>query len=246
MNTRKFEGKIEGKIRSIKPDGIQPDLIREAAGVINNGGVVVFPTTCLYGLGADAFNVTAIERIFKVKGRSHNKPLPVLIGDERELERLVRHIPASARSIMNRFWPGSVTIVFDAKKTLPEKLIAGTGRIGVRQPAHMVAFALLKNLKCPIIGTSANISNSSGCSRISEMDSRIINDVDLVLDAGQLKGGMGSTVIDVTSDPPEILREGTVPVGDIFSVLQENQQSWKGLNIEHRMQEKTKRQNTKP
>jgi len=217
MNTYKPESRIEDKIRSIEPDSIQADLIREAADVMNNGGVIVFPTTCLYGLGADAFNVKAIERVFRIKERSHKKPLLVLIADARELEKLVQCIPPSARSIMKRFWPGCVTIVFDAKKTLPEELVAGTGRIGVRQPAHAVASALIKKSGRPIIGTSANISNSPGCSRICEIDSKIIDDVDLVLDAGQLKGGMGSTVIDVTCDPLEILREGVVRAGDIFS-----------------------------
>lgn len=219
MNTSEPAAAARGKTRRVNPGSISPDLIREAVAVMEEGGTVVYPTTCLYGLGADAFNTESIDRIYQIKGRSPAKPLLVLVRSESQLAGLVRHVPHAARAIMERFWPGGVTIVFSAERTLPGKLTAGTGRIGVRLPAHPVASALLADSKHPVIGTSANISDSPGCARISDMDPKIIDGVDLVLDAGRLKGGTGSTVVDVTFDPPKILREGAVAAADIYAVL---------------------------
>lgn len=207
------------KVREIRTASPQPDLIREAAGIIKNGGVISFPTTCLYGLGADAFNARAVARLFKIKQRPDNKPILVLIKNIQELNRIVREVPPAAFPIMTGFWPGGVTLVFKAGNTLPDNLTAGTGKIGVRLPEHPVAFALLKALDCPLTGTSANISGRPACSRIPDLDFRIGTQLDLILDAGPLKGGIGSTVVDVTSDSPKILREGKVPARDILAVL---------------------------
>ena len=209
-----------GNIRKINPVNPQPDLIREAAGIIKRGGIVSFPTMCLYGLGADAFNTDAVNRVFRIKQRPFSKPLSVLVKDLKYLERLVRYIPPAASSIMENFWPGGITIVFEAKDTLPVNLVAGTGKIGIRLPEHTVASALVNEVEGPITGTSANISGNAGCSRVSDLDFLIADKLDLILDAGQLKGGRGSTVVDVTTDFPRILREGTVSAKDIFAVLE--------------------------
>ena len=127
--------------------------------------------------------------------------------------------PLAAELIKN-FWPGSITIVFEAKDTLPINLTAGTGKIGIRLPKHAVASALVNEAGCPITGTSANISGHAGCSRVSDLDSLIADKLDFMFDAGQLEGGKGSTVVDVTTDLPRILREGAVPAKDIFAVLE--------------------------
>lgn len=207
------------KLSKINPVNPQPDLISKAAGIIKRGGVVLFPTKCLYGLGADAFNADAVNKVFRIKQRPFNKPLSVLINDLTYLEKLVRFVPPAASSIIKNFWPGSITIVFEAKDTLPVNLTAGTGKIGIRLPKHTVASALVNEAGCPITGTSANISGNAGCSRVSDLDSLIADKLDLMLDAGQLEGGRGSTVVDVTTDLPEILREGAVSAKDIFAVL---------------------------
>ncbi len=179
----------------------------------------MFPTQHLYGLGAEALNIKAVDKVFKIKQRPYNKPLLVLIHEQKDLTKLVQQIPASAIRIMECFWPGALTIVFEAKKVLPANLTAGTDRIGVRMPQHPVALALAKALKNPITATSANITGHSGCSRVSDIDPLIADPLDLILDAGPLKGGIGSTVVDVTHDFPKILREGAIPAKDIFAVL---------------------------
>ena len=207
------------KILQVDPLNPRHDLIMEAVLVIRNGGVISFPTRHLYGLGADAFNTDAVDRVFEIKRRPDNKPLLVLIDKQYDLTRLVRNIPYGATCIMERFWPGAVTIVFEAKDTLPVNLTAGTDRIGVRMPEHPVALALTNAVQGPITATSANITSNSGCSRVSNMDPLITDKLDLIIDAGTLKGGTGSTVVDVTADSPKILRQGAVSEKDIFAAI---------------------------
>ncbi|HUV51318.1 MAG TPA: L-threonylcarbamoyladenylate synthase [Anaerolineae bacterium] len=216
---KRVKCQVFDKIRRIDPVNPEHALIVEAACAMEKGGVVIFPTSFIYGLGADAFNVDAIDRVFKIKNRPHNKPLSVLVKNQEALYSLVQHIPSYASIIMDRFWPGKITIVFKAKEGLPENLTAGTGTIGVRIPVHTAACALVNALDNPITGTSANFSGHAGCSRISDLDPLISDEIDLILDAGSLEGGIGSTVIDATGNQPTILRHGAIAAKDIFAVL---------------------------
>ncbi|MGD2149239.1 MAG: L-threonylcarbamoyladenylate synthase [Desulfobacterales bacterium] len=213
--------KKQKSLKILRADPIHPthDLIDEAARVIRNGGVICFPTRHLYGLGADAFNADAVNRVFEIKRRPDDKPLLVLVDKQYDLTRLVQHVPYAATCIMERFWPGAVTIVFKAKDILPINLTAGTEKIGVRMPEHPVALALTTAVQCPITATSANITGDSGCSRVSDMDPLITDELDLIIDVGALKGGIGSTVVDVTSVSPKILREGAVSEKDILAAV---------------------------
>ena len=204
------------RIKKINPKVPEPESLSEAAAVIKQGGVIVFPTRCLYGLGADAMNPDAIERIIEIKQRPQDNPILVLIDSENQLEMLVEKIPPTADAIMEAFWPGRVTLVFDARDTLPDSLTAQSGKIGVRLPGHPVAAAMVRQVKGPLTGTSANLSGRPGCYRLPDLDPQIAGQVDLVLDAGALQGGVGSTVVDVTEEPPRILREGEVTAGQIL------------------------------
>ena len=213
--------KKQRSLKILRADPTHPshDLIHEAARVIRNGGVICFPTRHLYGLGADAFNADAVNRVFEIKRRPEDKPLLILIDKQYDLSRLVQRVPYAATRIMERFWPGAVTIVFQAKDILPINLTAGTGKIGVRMPEHPVALALTAAVHGPITATSANITGDFGCFRISDMDPLITEELDLIIDVGTLRGGMGSTVVDVTSGSPKILREGAVFEKDIFAAV---------------------------
>jgi L-threonylcarbamoyladenylate synthase len=203
-------------ISAVRPD---KPVIARAAQIIRRGGMVVFPTHGLYGLGADPFNAAALERVFAVKDRQPNKALLVLIADISYLERVAAPPSAMALDIMRRFWPGRVTFVLRARKDLPAVLTGSGGKIGVRLVAHPVAAALVRAAGAPVTGTSANISGSGGCAAIEQMDDRLLDGVDLVLDAGPLAGGSGSTVVDVTGRTLRILREGVVPAEEIRKVL---------------------------
>jgi len=207
--------KISDKTIKIDPLNPEPELIQRASSVIRSGGTVIFPTRGLYGLAADAFNEEAVGRIFEIKGRRSEKPLLVLAESYLMLSCLVRNIPPAAKKIMESFWPGGITIVFEANENLPANLTAGSGKIGVRKPGHPVASALVRAVGGPVTGTSANFSGNRGCCMISEIDPGITESVDLIIDAGDLEGGVGSTVIDATEEPPVLIREGVISINEI-------------------------------
>jgi L-threonylcarbamoyladenylate synthase len=210
-------------IRKINPQKPEPEIIAQAAAIIKQGGVVVFPTRCLYGLGADALDPAAIEKIIQIKQRPADNPILVLIHCRRQLDSLVANISPAAVTIMQAFWPGRVTLVFEARDTLSKRLTARTGKIGVRLVGHPVAAALVKQKGSPITGTSANLSGRPGCREVQSLDPPIIQQVDLILDAGTLEGGVGSTIVDVTADRPQILREGQVTAEEILRTLVETE-----------------------
>ena len=178
---------------------------------------MVFPTRCIYGLGADAFNPDAVKSIYEMKQRRSGKPILILIHEREALPRWVQSVPGTGRLLMDRFWPGRLTLVFEAKPEVPEILTGGTGKIGIRLCSHPVARALVQAVGGPITGTSANVAGEGGCAAVTTLSPRILKAADLVLDAGALSGGSGSTIVDVTEYPPEILREGAIPTADIFA-----------------------------
>lgn len=209
----------EDKVRRIDPGQPCPDAIAEAARIVCSGGVVVFPTTSLYGLAADACNPAAVEKVFAIKQRPASKPILILVPDIRNIQNLVHDIPLAAERVMTALWPGKLTLIFKAGKGLTPGLTAGTGKIGIRLPVYPVARLLVHAAGRAITATSANISGQTGCSRISDLDPDVAAAVDLILDAGPLEGGAGSTILDVSLDPPVILREGSIPANRIFSLL---------------------------
>jgi L-threonylcarbamoyladenylate synthase len=211
--------KITPKIGTIDPLHPQADLIDTAVGILERGGVIAFPTGSLYGLGADALNAGAVDRVFAVKKRAPDKALLILVPDRKVVFKLADEVPPAAKRLMDRFWPGQVTIVFTALPGLPPNLTAGTGRIGIRLPGHPVARALVETFGRPITGTSANLSGQKGCHRIDQLDALLIDQLDLVLDAGPLKEGIGSTVVDITGAKPIVIREGVVPKRAILVAL---------------------------
>ncbi len=206
-------------MKRIDPTLPDPHAIAQAVDCVRKGGVIAFPTQCLYGLAANALDPASVERVFAAKQRPPEKPLLILIRDRGKLAELVKKIPAAATVLMDHCWPGSVTLVFEAKEHLSSALTAGTGKIGVRLPLHPVARALADAAEFPLTGTSANISAQAGCFRAEDLDPGLASRLDLILDAGPLKGGAGSTVVDVTCTPPVVLREGEVPSARIFKIL---------------------------
>ena len=207
------------KIIAIDPVNPEPDIITKAGKIIQNNGVVIFPAKCLYGVAANALNKKAVEKIFLLKKRPLTNPILILISNKNMLTDLVTTISRPAKKLMEAFWPGNLTIVFDAKSNISQLLTAGTGKIGIRIPAHPVANALVEYTGFPITGTSANLSGQNGCSQTKQLVSSIIDHADLVLDAGTLKGGTGSTIIDVTTSDINIIREGEVSVHQINEIL---------------------------
>jgi L-threonylcarbamoyladenylate synthase len=197
----------------------EPHKIDEAVAILKNGGVIAFPTETFYGLGADARNDEAIEKIFGIKGRDFKNPILVVIGDRGQLDAFAADIPAEARKLMDRFWPGPLTIVFRAAPSVSPKLTAGTGKIGIRLTSHPIAREISKGLAEPVTATSANLSGAPECSSAAEVLSQLQGRIDGVVDGGHTPGGKGSTIVDVTIYPPKVLREGMIPSSLIQDTL---------------------------
>ena len=193
------------------------DILQKAAAVLESGDLIAYPTRCIYGLGADALSVDAVRKVYRIKQRPFDKPLSILIPRREDLQRWAAGITPGAIRLMDRFWPGKVTFVFAARDTLPDVLLGKTGRIGIRLPAHSVARALVEAFGRPLTATSANLSGGPACVSAKDLPVEIVRRLGLVLDAGSLEGGVGSTVVDLSGDQPVVLREGVVPADTIIN-----------------------------
>lgn len=200
------------RVVTVDPREPDPTVLAEAAATLRAGGLVAFPTETFYGLGAAALSERAVARVFDVKGRLAGKPILVLVDSIGMVESVVSTVPAAARALMARHWPGALTLILPARAGLPRPLTGDTGTIGVRLSPHPVARALVRALGEPITAPSANPAGlpppTSAAGVLAHFD-RII---ELVLDGGETGGGEASTVVDTTTDPPCVLRQGPVRV----------------------------------
>jgi L-threonylcarbamoyladenylate synthase len=203
----------------IDPGNPAAEKLTEAVRVLCGGGVVAFPTETFYGLGADARNEMAVEKIFRIKGRDFRNPIALIVANDRAVIPLVEEIPAAAQILIKTFWPGPLTLVFRASSAVLPRLTADTGKIGIRVSSHPLARLLAGGLGGPLTATSANLSGGPECSSADEVI-RVLGDLpDAVIDGGATTGGEGSTILDVTVHPPRILREGAIPRNLILNVL---------------------------
>lgn len=194
--------------------------LREAVDTIRKGYIVAYPTETFYGLGVDPFNRKALERLFALKGRERGKPVPVLVPDLETLEWIVEEIPKTGRRLIDRFWPGPLTIVFKARPEVPDLLTVGTGKIGVRISSHPVAAKLLEYLDGPLTTTSANPSGKGSPLTAGEVEDYFGEKVAIIIDGGRLKGRKGSTVVDVTGGGLTTIREGEISVEELRRSLE--------------------------
>ncbi len=205
----------------VKVDPIYPEtaIIERAAALLRKGEVVVFPTETVYGLGADSFQVQAVERIFAAKGRPFHDPLIVHIADEDALELLTTAIPDSAKRLAEAFWPGPLTLILPRSPQVPGLVTAGLETVAVRMPRHPVALALIRAVGSPIAAPSANrfmhISPTTAQHALADLDGR----VPLILDGGPCEVGVESTVLDLCSAVPTILRPGGISLEALRTVL---------------------------
>ena len=201
----------------------QPEACREALqhiqSVLKSGGVIAFPTDTFYGLGADPFNPEAVSKIFRIKQRPADKPLLVLIHSADQLNSLTEEITPLAKLLMQQFWPGSLTLLLKAAPSLPRELTAGTGKVGIRLPAHLFTVQLLERLGRPLTAPSANISGQREPKAIWELANTLGEELDLLVDGGPAPGGKPSTILDATTDPPTLIREGAVSLKDLKLIL---------------------------
>jgi L-threonylcarbamoyladenylate synthase len=195
--------------------------IEKAAQWIVQGKVVAFPTETFYGLGVDALDAEALQKIFRVKQREEDKPLLLLIADRTWLPGLVQNIPPRAGPLMERFWPGPLTLVFEASAHLSPLLTANTGKIGLRISSHPVAQALVQVVGRAITATSANVSGQPSASEAREVFRSLGKKIAAILDGGKTPGGFGSTVVEVCGASPKIIRQGAIPQAELAPFLTE-------------------------
>ena len=184
--------------------------VLEAAEILKSGGLVAYPTETFYGLATDIGNNSAIGKLFSVKRRAVGKPVLLLIPALESLERYAAHVSETAKRLMDAFWPGGLTLVFKAQRDVSELLTGGTGKIGIRLSSHPVAAALARAVGSAITGTSANISGAPPCSTPDGVFKALGKNVDKILDGGETPGQKPSTVLDVTTRPHAVLREGLI------------------------------------
>lgn len=185
---------------------VTTDGIVEAVNILRDGGLVVYPTETVYGLGSDAFNRNALNRLIVAKGRPDNMPFTTIVSDERMLLRLVARVPSCAVPLMQAYWPGPLTIVFPARLELPEPLVDSRGGMGIRISSDRIAMELVRAFGGPITATSANRSGSpAATSAVDAMDLG----VEAILDGG-IRTSLASTIVDVVEDKPILLRQGSV------------------------------------
>jgi L-threonylcarbamoyladenylate synthase len=194
--------------------------IKQASQLILQGGVVAFPTETFYGLGADAGDVVALQKVFQIKGREENKPLLLLVADRTWVQDLVKKISPAAEALIERFWPGPLTLVFEASAHLPPILTANTGKVGLRVSSHPVTQALVQAVGRAITGTSANLSGQASPSLAAQVSQALGRKVDAILDGGKTAGGLGSTVLDVSAVLPKIIRQGAISQEELAPFLE--------------------------
>ena len=199
------------RLISLDPVAPAPAGLRAATDILRAGGAVAFPTETFYGLAAAALDPASVKRIFALKGRPDSKPLLVLV-DSVAMAETVAHVSEPARALMKRYWPGALTLVLPARAIVPADVMAGTRTLGVRVSSHPIAHALVRTLGEPMTAPSANPSGLEPPTTARAVVAYFGDGLDLVLDGGPTAGGAPSTVLDLTVNPPAIIRQGAVVV----------------------------------
>ena len=207
------------EVLQVDPANPDPRAIERAAACLRDGGLVAFPTETVYGLGAHALNESAVARIFTAKGRPSNDPLIVHVAHVDDVPPLVEELPAVARTLAARFWPGPLTLVLPKSTAVPDAVSAGLRSVGVRVPIHPVARALLEAARLPVAAPSANLFSRPSPTRAQHVLDDLNGRIDIVLDGGPTTVGLESTVLDLSTATPTVLRPGAVSVEALRALL---------------------------
>jgi len=206
------------KIFEVKPNAPSAGVIAEAASAIRDGGLVVYPTETVYGLGADAFSSKAVTKIFNIKGRKAEKPIPLAVNSI-DMARQVAELTPAAEVLFKKFLPGPLMIIVRARPNVSKLITAGTGKVGIRVPDHPVALKLIDFVGGPITSTSANLSGEPAPLTVREALEQLGGKVDVALDAGKCRLGVPSVVVDTTARHLKILRKGSISEEKIKKLL---------------------------
>ena len=210
---------MSAEILRISAQSPSADALRYAAERLQRGEVVAIPTDTVYGLAADPFNLSAVEEIFRVKGRPEERALPILVNSLDQAMLLAREVPRNFLRLAEEFWPGALTLVVDASHRLPLKVTANTGRIALRWPRSEVVARLIEECDGPLTGTSANLSGSPSCSSAEQVFRQLGDRLGLILDGGEIQPATPSTIVELHGRSWKILREGAIAKKDIEGAL---------------------------
>ena len=189
------------------------DIVKKSMNILKEGGIIAYPTESFYALGVPAIDENSVRKLFDLKKRPEDRALPLIVGDNYTLITCVKEIPDQAKELMERFWPGALTLIFEAKDHIPALLTGGTGKVAVRIPGESVAFQFISELRLPITATSANPSSLPSADSPEAVIAYFGERIDLLIDAGKTPGGKPSTIVDVTVSPPKVLRQGSIVIG---------------------------------
>jgi L-threonylcarbamoyladenylate synthase len=207
------------RIVSVDPGAPDAAAVRDAARLLREGGLVAFPTETVYGLGANALDARAVERIYVAKGRPSFNPLIVHLADVTQVERVARDWPERAAALARAFWPGPLTMVVPKRAGVPDSVTAGLPSVAVRIPSHPVAHAILAAADIPVAAPSANRSTMVSPTTAQHVAKSLGDRVDLIVDGGPTTVGIESTVVDLTTDSPVLLRPGAISPEQLGAVL---------------------------
>jgi len=199
-------------MRILRVDDDTDKVVAEAVNVLKSGGIVAYPTETFYALGVNPTDEGALKRLYRIKGRPPRKPLPLIVGDRRALRSMVKRVSPEAEDLIKRFWPGPLTIIFEASPKLPVLLTADTGKVALRIPGEKIARDLSKGCGFPIISTSANPSGMAPATSVEEVIRYFGERIDIIIDKGKTPGGKPSTIVDSTTVPIKVIREGVIPL----------------------------------
>ena len=202
------------RVKEIRAEGIPA-----AVAALKRGEMIVFPTETLYGIGADALDSAAVEKVFQLKGRNSDSPVPVLVADQDMLRALVAEVPPLAQKLIARFWPGPLTIVLPARREIPRPLVNANGGIGVRVSSQGIAGELISALGRPITATSANPTGEPPARTVQEAKRYFAGQIDVFINGGELTSKAGSTVVDIAGDAVRIIRAGDIDRSQLEEVL---------------------------
>ena len=195
-------------------NSLQDLSIRQATETLRSGGVVAFPTDTVYGVGADPFQPEAVRKLYQIKGRPIDKPIPILVGSVDDVQRVAQNLPTIFGQLAEHFWPGELTLIVEAK-ALPSEVTAGGHTVGVRMPDHPLALVLLQRYGGAIATTSANKSDEPPATSAAEVRAELGELVGVILDGGQTATRVASTVLDLSVLPPVILRHGGISLDQL-------------------------------
>lgn len=207
------------KILRVNPENMTEEILAEAAIALQKGRLVAFPTETVYGLGANGLDGQAVRKIFQAKGRPNDNPLILHIASWDDLGSLVSDIPTQARILAEKFWPGPLTMIFPKAPSIPKEVTAGLDTVAIRMPNHPVALELIRLAKLPLAAPSANLSGKPSPTTAGHVEKDLSGKIDFIIDGGSTGVGLESTVINLTSPYPTVLRPGGVTLEELKQVL---------------------------